>query len=1849
MIKNQKLNGFVSKTFGIFCFGIGMALTLLLVTAPIPVIATTSGYNVQCDPGNTVIPNPDGTNTIIGTFKKFNGSSPTQDLLPSDFQVYEDNQPVLGNITCSNAPSKKLADIVFCMDISGSMSDKITAVKANTQKFVNKLSTGNYDVQLGLITFGENSSPYLKKRNNGQFYASVQDFLNDVNKLSANGGTEEWFDALVWGSQYPFRPGASKVLILITDEPGDKLKYTIDTAIPVIQNNAAKVFSVSLSNLATAVRVAKETGGELFNIKDPFDSILDKIAANIVNTCQASYLSSAAPGTHEMKIEVVQTGQACVSSYKIGANPLISLSQATQNLIQTGIMPNDPIKIEADIQDDGSIAQAKIIVTINGNTKTSDMNAAGGLLYTFDITGPPNVGDYVEFYIQAVDNEGRSTIINPSKISVMNHAPVISSIMPDNYVYQQPIDVIADVTDQDGHAVTVVLKYKQRGAAVWQTLPMTNSVSAFNAVIPETEAGFVDIELEIEATDSYGAASTSAKVIHVSAVPVTIVEVTQLNDTLDFGPFTVRSVIAGIDLSNGGVANLVYTVGGMSHTLPMVQTNTGTNTAVQANTLLLVAELPAFQISDKICYRVEANNPTTSAVSPDNCFAILAPADPLALSPMSAVLTLGETIHFTASGGHGSYQWNTVNGSLSQVSGDKTSYTAVLSGLDSLTMQDAKGYSLSANINVLPALAIDPDINGKRFSPSSTITLNAVGGESPYIWNVSNATSNASGTFNEVIEITLDANSVTVEVILTDAKGRTLTTSFTNNGLMKVDPCCDVQLALDAQHSFQVTGGQPPYNWTVIGGDLDVFTGDAVTYKSPSLAGLYHLQVQDADGNASTLSLHVGTPMQITPQRAKIASGETATFEIINGIGPFIVIATEGKSTLSGQLISYTPPLASGLYQLAVTDASGSRLTVDVEVGNYPPAISPATAAILINETKNFTIVGGSGSFDVKAEKGQIAMQSATAFTYTAPSTKGTDTITAIDHTTGLEAKAVITISLPANFKISPAIAEVGLGKTFNFSIIGGSGPFDVSVEKGKAEISSGAGIPFLSWIFPESGKTVKYTAPSTPGNDKVIVVDTSNGLKAEAIITVGTFEVPVISPAHVIIAPNETTRFTVQNVQGAVQWSASIGTITSDGTYTAPANPGSATISLVETSRGLNATASVTVKRTLLLTPLTVSMNTNSSKLFSVSGGVSPYTWQLIGDGTLDVKTGDNVTFSSDSKAGSAKLIVMDDTGTTAEASISIQGSLLITPSAVNLPPGGNLKFTIYGGSGVPYWKADQGVMEQTGQYVAPLEIGVYTITAKDGADEASAIVTVANIPIITPAFSWLKQEESTTLNVVGGTPPYTWTTSTGDIQLSGNSVTYKAPKVATEVTVTVTDNLNQQSTAIIYVDQPLMPTTEEIFLEPRQTANISVSGGIPPFEWNTAIGGQFEKARTERDGFNMYTSPIITGTDTITIRDQEGKTTTVKVNVIQRLAVTPNVRYMKRNESNLFTVAAGVPPYTVIVLDGGGDIDQQSETVFKYTAPDQADKDVKIEFTDKAGQKFMVYAYVESRLKVSPAILYVDKNATANFKVSGGTGGYDVDATSGYAEVDEETGKGTYTAPNRYGEYTMTVYDSSENTLIITVKVERMLPKISPSIVKLGVGESVTFMATMGTGPFEWSFEGGIPKCLNTQCSMVEVTATIQSGTFKLLTEDNAGNTAEASVEIYQPLSVSPTTATVYKSEKDVLIKVKAVGGTPPYEWILNDLEEVYIEKNYVVVKPRTDVLLGTKYEVICMDSVGSKETMSIVLSSLPGDVDQNGVISDPELDGTIDHFLNETPVQGTIINNILMYQHLDAYISQ
>jgi Ca-activated chloride channel family protein len=124
-----------------------------------------------------------------------------------------------------------MADIVFVLDLTGSMQFAINGIKEGIQSFTKELERNKIDARLGVICFrdlevdkveGTNDPehPYPLLFDDQPFTKDYTAVRNGVAPLRAGGGgdiPESSLQAMALAARQPFRAKASRVLVLITD------------------------------------------------------------------------------------------------------------------------------------------------------------------------------------------------------------------------------------------------------------------------------------------------------------------------------------------------------------------------------------------------------------------------------------------------------------------------------------------------------------------------------------------------------------------------------------------------------------------------------------------------------------------------------------------------------------------------------------------------------------------------------------------------------------------------------------------------------------------------------------------------------------------------------------------------------------------------------------------------------------------------------------------------------------------------------------------------------------------------------------------------------------------------------------------------------------------------------------------------------------------------------------------------------------------------------------------------------------------------------------------------------------------------------------------------------------------------------------------------------------------------------------------------------------------------------------------------------------------------------------------------------------------------------------------------
>jgi len=504
---------------------------------------------------------------------------------------------------------------------------------------------------------------------------------------------------------------------------------------------------------------------------------------------------------------------------------------------------------------------------------------------------------------------------------------------------------------------------------------------------------------------------------------------------------------------------------------------------------------------------------------------------PLRLSPKSPpAVNAGGQVQFSAN--FPTITWlisNAAGGAIS-TSGLWTagatpgSYTitarATVSGTitDDTTTVTIQGAGLALNhpssITMLPGSQITITAN----FPTSELTFSATGGTfgTGPTANVYTAPANAGGYTITVTRAGQTATiAVTVPVVITPSSitlGQSTAQVFTVNA--------DVV-------NFATTG------WAATGGVLTVPAIRTATYTSGTTAGSYTVTAITTLGTIVASITNTGSasvPIVITgPDAVTIEPNSTYLVTTNKPTGTYSLTATGG--TFEGN--QYRAPSQAGTYTITVADTSGSGGGSDTLAVTVPLRISPSNPTVLPGVGQQFTVNAPSGdvTWSVSGGPGGIGTGAgAISITgnWTGTITPGTYTI----HATTPTASATTQVTVTTLELVVYGPSDITLEPGANYTVFTNYAARNASY--------SAFGGSFTSNVYtaPQAAGDYYFTV-SVPGQTKRVDV-----------------HVPVrISPDEVRLEAGQSFQFTV-NAPSAT-WSATSGTISSTGFYTAPAGGG--------------------------------------------------------------------------------------------------------------------------------------------------------------------------------------------------------------------------------------------------------------------------------------------------------------------------------------------------------------------------------------------------------------------------------------------------------------------------------------------------------------------------------------------------------------------------------------------------------------------------------------------------------------------------------------------------------------------
>ncbi len=342
-------------------------------------------------------------------------------------------------------------------------------------------------------------------------------------------------------------------------------------------------------------------------------------------------------------------------------------------------------------------------------------------------------------------------------------------------------------------------------------------------------------------------------------------------------------------------------------------------------------------------------------------------------------------------------------------------------------------------------------------------------------------------------------------------------------------------------------------------------------------------------------------------------------------------------------------------------------------------------------------------------------------------------------------------------------------------------------------------------------------------------------------------------------------------------------------GAYTAGDELGSDVVRVTD-AVGNTASANVAVVSNqgseLLLSPAVTSVSPKGTIAFKATGGTQPYNFTLITNasgGNLAGTTG--VYHAGPRGTVTDRVKVTDATGQTKTAIITVTDAITITPPSASLAQNEKQTFTATGGKGAPFtWAADKGAITQNGEFTAPLENIVVTITATDSlGNVGTATVAVGGAIAITPVNPNTFPKGTIQFQAIGGAGGYKFAVITspaagGTIGADSGLFTAGTNGGVTE-TVDVKDTADRHATTTVTVGPSLTITPATANPAGNSQVQFSAAGGSGA---GYAFSIETSQSGASIDGASgLYTAGPNGGQDVVKLVDSVGNEARATLNV--------------------------------------------------------------------------------------------------------------------------------------------------------------------------------------------------------------------------------------------------------------------------------------------------------------------------------------------------------------------------------
>ncbi len=1120
-------------------------------------------------------------------------------------------------------------------------------------------------------------------------------------------------------------------------------------------------------------------------------------------------------------------------------------------------------------------------------------------------------------------------------------------------------------------------------------------------------------------------------------------------------------------------------------------------------------------------------------------------------------------VTINASGGMSPYTYS--------IDGDPFSGTNVFAGLSAgsyvITIRDNNNCETEIPVTVTqPSAPLYATVTVSNVlcygNPTGGINLTVTGGTLPYTYLWSNGA---------VTEDLINIPSGTYNVTVTDANGCTTTST----GTVTQPPAALTATAAvtnvlcngnsTGTVNLTVTGGTSPYAFLWSNGA----TSEDLTAVE---AGSYSVTVTDAN-NCTTTAVAVITEPEVLSATAGLTHvlcfGESTggiNLVVTGGVEPYTFLWSNGASSED------LTDIPSGTYTVTITDANGCTTTSGGTITQPAAALAAGTVVTNVlcygNPTGgiNLTVTGGTLPYIYLWSNGAV-----TEDLINIPAGIYNVTITDANGCTTTSTGTVTqpSAALAATAAVTDVLCNGNSTGTVNLTVMGGTSPY-----------------AFL-W---SNGATSEDLTAVEAGSYSVTVTDANNcTTTAVAVITEPEVLSATAGLTHVLCFGESTGGINLV-VTGGVEpytflWSngASSEDLTDipSGTYTVTITDANG---CTTTSGGTITQPAAALAAGTVVTNVLCYGNPTGGINLTVTGGTLPYIylWSngAVTEDLINIPAGIyNVTITD------ANGCTTTSTGTVTQPSAALAATAAVTDVLCNGNSTGTVNLTVTGGTSPYTYLWSNGAITED---LTDVPAGTYSVTVTDaGSCTTTSSATVSEpepftgTVLITSVACFGESNGSVNLTVAGGTSPYTFIWSNGEVTedisdlLSGlYSVTVKD---ANDCEITVTATVTQPVSAL--GGNIASQTDVSVWGGSDGTVTVEGTGGTAPYLYRIGSGefqssGEFGSLAAGIYSITIQDVNLCTFELTVTIIQPDEELT---ANIISQTNVSCNG---ESNGSVTVEGWGGTIPFEYSLNSGTY---QESGTFSSLAAGTYT-----ITVRDAEMSTFDIEVII-----TEPDLLAVTTTSIDNLCFGGLAGSVSATVTGGTAPFSYSWNttpvQTTQTATGLpAGTYHVAVTDfngcTAEGEVIVGEPENDIIVETTHTDVLCFGGSTGSASATASEGAEPYSYSWNTIPVTTT-----ETVTGLSAGTYIVTVTDLNGCSRTASVQITEPDELEldyVMTPSTCPDINDGNVDLTITGGTSPYSVIWSD---------YNISHDRPDLLAGS-YTVVVTDQNDCAKSLNI-----------------------------------------------------